>query len=203
MRLPVLLALLSAAWAMPALAQTQPRSRAAEDCRALCNAPSRQLGANPPAVQACLIRCRAGSEFSRNRGLNSGAGRPVRVAAAAAPVGRWGAIYVATPPNSALGASQDQPDRTHAHDHAARTCADHAMGVPCRLLAEARPGECVAAAQSGHNVGLVRTSDPRTFQVAFVEYGRAGNPADAQQAALMACAGRGSCEVVATVCGSR
>ncbi len=33
-------------------------------CFSQCGAPSLSLAANPPAIQACLIRCRAGAEFS-------------------------------------------------------------------------------------------------------------------------------------------
>jgi hypothetical protein len=49
----------------------------------------------------------------------------------------------------------------------------------------------------------MRTSDPRTFQVTLVEYGKGGNAAEAGRAALAACSGRGQCELVATVCASR
>jgi hypothetical protein len=197
-----LVLLLSLLLALPAQAQAPSRSRVAEDCRATCNPVARELSANPPAVQACLIRCQAGNDFSQTRGLNTGTGRAVR-GGGGPQGGGYAAIYVATPPNSAYGSSQAVPDRNQAHAEADRACTSRAMGGRCRMLAEARPGECVAAVQSGRNVGLVRTSDPRSFQVSFVDFGRGASPAEAEQAALQACFGRGSCEVVATACGSR
>ncbi len=184
--------------ALPALAQTRPITPA---CRQQCNALGRDLASNPPAVQACLIRCQAGSDFTR--GINAAPRRALGTAAPAPPAssGTWGVLYAATPPNGATGLSQGQRDRNQAHMEAERACAARAS-AHCRPLAEAGPGECVAAAQAGRVAGLIRTSDPRTFQVTLVEYGKGNTPAEAARAAIAACSGRGQCEVVATACGS-
>jgi hypothetical protein len=192
--------LLSLLLALPASAQSQ---RYVENCRQLCNAPARELSANPPAVQACMIRCQAGNDFNnpRSRGMNSGTGRPVAGASQGAS-GSWAVIYAATPPNAATGVSQGQADRNQAHLEANRACAAQA-GVNCRVLGEAGPGKCIAAVQAGRTVGLVRTSDPRTFQVTLVDYGQGDTQAAADSAALRSCSGRGQCEVVARACGSR
>jgi hypothetical protein len=96
--------------------------------------------------------------------------------------GTWAVAYAATPPNGATGTSQGQRDRTQAHMEAARACAARA-GAHCRPLAEAGPGECLAIAQAGRVTGLVRTSDPRTFQVTLVEYGKGTDAATANRAA--------------------
>ena len=197
---PGLVVLLALCCALaPAAAQTRLFTPA---CRQQCNAPGRDLASNPPAVQACLIRCQAGSDFTR--GVNAAPRRALGtpVPAPAASTGTWGVIYAATPPNPATGTSQGQRDRNTAHMEAERACAAQA-GTHCRPLAEAGPGECVAAAQAGRITGLLRTSDPRTFQVTLVEYGKADDAAGAGRAALAACSGRGQCSVVATACGSR
>ncbi len=184
--------------AVPAWAQPRPITPA---CRQECNAPARDLAANPPAVQACLIRCQAGSDFTR--GINAAPRRALGTTVATAPTsGTWAVAYAATPPNGATGTSHGLHDRNQAHMEAERACAARA-GARCRPLAEAGPGECLAIAQAGRVTGLVRTTDPRTFQVTLVEYGKAPDAAAAGRAAVSACSGRGQCEVVATVCGSR
>ncbi len=194
-RLAVLLLLLPA---LPAMAQTRPIALA---CRQQCNAPARELAANPPAVQACLIRCQAGSDFTR--GVNAAPRRALGTPVASAPShGTWAVVYAATPPNGATGTSHGLHDRNQAHMEAERACAARA-GAHCRPLAEAGPGECVAVAQAGRVTGLVRTSDPRTFQVTLVEYGKGSDAAQAERAAIAACSGRGECELVVTVCASR
>ena len=170
-------------------------------CRQQCEAPARELAANPPAVQACLIRCQAGSDFTR--GVNAAPRRALGTTVASAPTsGTWAVVYAATPPNGATGTSQGLHDRNQAHMEAERACAARA-GAHCRPLAEAAPGECVAVSQAGRVTGLMRTADPRTFQVTLVEYGKGADAAQAGRAALAACSGRAQCEVVATVCASR
>ena len=156
---------------------------------------------HPPAIQVCLIRCQAGSDFART--VNAAPRRALGVTTAApASIGSYGVIYAATPPGSATGVSQGQRDRNLAHMAAERACASLAR-ARCTPLAEAAPGECVAAAQASRTTGLVRTTDPRTFQVTLVAHGKGAVPAEAERAAIAACAGRGQCEVVATACGAR
>lgn len=183
--------------AAPAGADTRAYSQA---CRQQCSAASPQLAANPPPVQACLIRCQAGSDFTR--GVNQGPRRTVAASVPALPAGSWGVIYAAVPPSPAYGASQGQRDRNLAHVEAERACSSRAQGN-CRPLAEAGPGECVAIAQAGRVTGLVRTADPRTWQVSLVEYGKGQDKPEAERQALMNCGVRGQCEVVAVACGSR
>jgi hypothetical protein len=194
----LLLLLLAVPLAAPAWAQTRIIAPA---CRQQCNAPARELAANPPAVQACLIRCQAGSDFTR--GMNAAPRRALGTTVATAPTsGTWAVIYAATPPNGTTGTSQGLHDRNQAHMEAERACAARA-GSHCRPLAEAGPGECVAASQAGRVTGLMRTADPRTFQVTLVEYGKGADPAEAGRAAMAACSGRAQCELVTTVCGRR
>ncbi len=194
----LLFLLLALPMAWPAGAQTRPITPA---CRQQCNPPARDLAANPPAVQACLIRCQAGSDFTR--GVNAAPRRALGTTVATpASSGTWAVAYAATPPNGATGTSQGQRDRNQAHMEAERACAARA-GAHCRPLAEAGPGECLAIAQAGRVTGLMRTSDPRTFQVTLVEYGKGEDAAAAGRAALSACSGRAQCEVVATACGGR
>ncbi len=191
--------LLAVTLALPASAQTRSFSAA---CRQQCNAVAGELAANPTPVQACLVRCQAGSDYTR--GINAAparaqaSGRPVQ---AATPAGSWAVIYAALPPGSTVGTSV-QADRNQAHAEAERACFGRNQ-APCRLLGEAGPGECVAAAQAGRTVGLVRTSDPRTFQVSVVEYGKAATKAEAERVAVANCSGRGQCELVISVCAAR
>ena len=191
---------LARARAWPASAQTRSISPA---CRQQCNAVAADLASNPPAAQVCLLRCQAGADYTR--GINAA---PARAQAssrpaqpAATPAGSWAVIYAALPPGSAVG-SAVQADRNQAHAEAERACfaLNHA---PCRLLADAGPGECVAVAQAGRTVGLVRTSDPRTFQASVVDYGKAASKAEAERVAVANCGSRGKCELVLSVCGAR
>ena len=197
---PLGLALLLMSPPLAASAWAQPRP-ITPACRQQCNAPGRDLVSNPPAVQACLIRCQAGSDFTR--GVNAAPRRALGTAVATPQGSGTGAVaYAATPPNSATGTSQGLRDRNQAHMEAERACAARAGGH-CRPLGEAGPGECLAISQAGRVTGLMRTADPRSFQVTLVEYGKGSDAAEANRAALAACSGRGQCELVTTVCGSR
>ncbi len=190
--LPLLLAVL-----LPGMALAQNRSFTPA-CRAQCNPTSSNLADNAPAIQACLIRCQAGSDFTR--GTNAAPRRVASAPATPATTGTWAVIYAAPLPHAALGVSQDQADRNLAHMNAQRSCDEARLGN-CRVLAEAGPGQCLAAVHAGQVFGLFRTADRRTFQVTLVEYGKGATQAEADRTALGACNGRGNCEIVARACG--
>jgi hypothetical protein len=81
-----------------AMAEGQPPAM----CFSQCSAASPVVSANPPSVQACLIRCRAGAEFNASnrrgpqqamRGIPlppAAAQQPARSASASSPVARMG-----------------------------------------------------------------------------------------------------------------
>ena len=179
-------------------------------CFAQCNA-APVMTANPPAVQACLIRCRAGAEFnaSSRRGPQA-AGRGVAVASVApaashgaAPASRWGAIYAAAPPAVAVGVSQGSTDRTMVHVRAENECRARGRS-DCRLLTEFSSG-CGAAAHATRVIGLLATSDTSTQRVSFIAAGTGASRADAERSAISVCNSRdptATCRIVATACAA-
>lgn len=180
-----------------ALAQGQPPAACLSSCGALTAA------GNPPAVQACLIRCRAAAEFSAgNRRGPQSTGRGVPVAQVS-PVaqGRWGAIYAAPPPSVAVGISHGAGDRTMVHVRAESECRARGR-TDCRLLTEFSNG-CGAAAQATRAVGLVQTTDSSTSRVSFIAAGTGANRADAERSAISVCSSReptANCRIVASAC---
>ncbi len=204
------LTLLMLLCASPALAETRPPAA----CFSQCQARSAMVAANPPPVQACLIRCRAGAEYAAasRRGPRSaqpGQGIPVGrqpllpVSLPAAPVGtaRWGAIYAAAPPGHALGISHGMTDRTMVHTRAEIAC--RAFGqAGCRVLTEFSTG-CGAAAQARRATGMMITADASTFRVAYVTAATGATRAEAEARAVAQCRARepaASCRVVAAAC---
>ncbi len=176
-------------------------------CLAQCGAAS-VTAANPPSVQACLIRCRAGAEFNAsNRRGPQASGRGVAVAAGGAvPVAatnatRWGAIYAAAPPAVAVGVSQGSADRTMVHVRAESECRARGR-ADCRLLTEFSSG-CGAAAHATRVVGLIATADSSTTRVSFIAAGTGANRAEAERSAISLCNSRdpsATCRIVATAC---
>ena len=155
------------------LAQAQGNPPAA--CFQQCSAPFRSLQANPPGVQACLIRCRAASEFSAQQNqrplrgpvtraaanpYSSGRGTPVAAGTVPGTPARWGAIYAALPPTAAVGIVAGQRDRNTAHTQAESQCRTTARG-DCRLLTEFSSG-CGSAAQAVRSLSIVPSSHPST-----------------------------------------
>jgi hypothetical protein len=114
---------------------------------------------------------------------------------------RWGAIYAAQPPATAVGVSQGASDRTMVHVRAESECRARGQSQ-CRLLTEFSSG-CGAAAQAIRSLGLLPTGDSSTERVSFIAPGTGANRADAERAALSLCNGRdptAACRVVASVC---
>lgn len=121
-------------------------------CRRQCQATSPDRAMNPPAVQACLLRCTAGeSHLSRQhqRGTAEATGRgttaaPTPPLAAGVP-SNWpprGAPAAVTPPLSA-GVPSIMPQR--AASGAGRSLVAYASPPPGRSLAISMPVERMAA----------------------------------------------------------
>lgn len=215
----------TAAWLLPLPAPAQT-AVAGGACLRQCGAASSQIRENRPEQQACLIRCQAAQDFTRQaepahpaagrpparpgmastapRGMAPGAVsspvRPVLAAQAAPRAGSWGAAYLAPAPSHRFGLSVGMGDRMAAHGQAQAACtAGATLCRPALEFAEA----CGAIAQSRHPLGLVRTSDPSTFQVTFAAAGAAATQEAAEAAALAECRLRdraSQCMVVASAC---
>ncbi|RVT92048.1 DUF4189 domain-containing protein [Rhodovarius crocodyli] len=195
-------------------AQAQGNPPAA--CFQQCAAPARSLQANPPPVQACLIRCRAASEFSAQQNqrplrgpvtraasnpYSSGRGIPVAASALPATAGQWGAIYAALPPTAAVGIVAGPRDRNIAHTQAESQCRTTARG-DCRLLTEFSSG-CGSAAQAVRSMSIVPSNHPSTYRVTYVASGTGPSRSDAERAAVASCNSRdpqATCRVVSTAC---
>jgi hypothetical protein len=184
-------------------------------CFQQCGAPFRTLQANPPAMQACLIRCRAASEFSAQQNqrplrgqatrpaatpYSSGRGTPVATGPTAGTPAQWGAIYAATPPAAAVSIVAGR-ERNLAHTQADSQCRATARG-DCRLLTEFSSG-CGAAAQAVRSLSIVPSNHPSTYRVIYVAAGTGPSRSDAERAAVANCSSRdpeATCRVVSTAC---
>ena len=198
---PILLGLLA-----PAGAPAQD-SAAPPACLRGCEAATATIRANPPPVQACLIRCTAGLHFQRDAGRIAATGRglpsaePSLATVQGQAGGRNGAIYLAPAPSGSFGLAYGLADRIAAHGQAERQC--RARGDACRLALEFAD-RCGAVAQARRSNGLVRTADPGTYTVTFAAGGAGSTLETAASQALAGCAGRdriATCEVVASGCG--
>ena len=203
--------LLSLAVGMPAAAQTLTVAGA---CVRQCGAASRTVRDNPPEVQACLIRCKAGQDYARGAGTGAARPRPTssaaptipRAATWAAPAplpaapGGWGVVYLAAAPGGGFGLSIGA-DRMAAHGAAMSACAGR--GAPCRAALEFRD-RCGAVAQARHTLGLFRTGDPASYSVSYAAAGAGTTSGEAEAAALAGCRASnhaGGCEIAISRCG--
>ncbi len=176
-------------------------------CLRSCEAATATIRANPPPVQACLIRCAAALQFQREGGRIAATGRglpqagPSLAAFQGQAGGRSGAIYLAPAPSVGFGLAYGLADRIAAHGQAERQC--RARAGACRLALEFID-RCGAVAQARRSNGLVRTADPGTNTVIFAAGGAGPTLEAAASQALAGCAGRdriATCEVVASGCG--
>jgi len=191
----------------PARAQAQSTA-APPACLRGCEAATAAIRANPPPVQACLIRCTAGLHFQRDAGRIAATGRglpavePSLATVQGQAGGRNGAIYLAPAPSGSFGLTYGQLDRLAAHGQAERRC--QGQGGACRLALEFTD-RCGAVAQARRSTGLVRTADPSTYTITFAAGGAGPSKEAAEAQAAADCRSRdrsATCEVVASGCGA-
>lgn len=196
-------------------------------CRRQCNAASPDRAMNPPATQACLLRCSAGERHlqrQNQRGTPEATGRgsaapaagaglaagvpsiwpPRQAEAGSMPPGRALVAYAGQPPGRGLAISAPI-ERMAAHRGAETECFRLNNNSACRLLVETRD-RCLAISMGIRSNGLVVTSDPRTYTITYFGSGAGGDQATAEAAAIRDCQGRPtpgqSCRIAAVRCAN-
>ena len=199
--------------AFPQTVSIEPGGQA---CRVACRA---EIVPSSPGLGQCISHCMSGKSLTREGpGQARPAGSvatstnsmiatsPITAISTGAPPITFGAVYLATPPNTAHGMVVGQPDRLTAHRQAEAAC--RAGGASC-VMARDFTLPCAAIVEGVRRApgAFIMTSDPSTFRVRSVTFGVASNPADAQREARDACAQRDNgaltCRIVQAQCGPR
>ncbi len=216
---------------VPLIAAAQNRPGQAADsqaCRQQCGATMPVRAANPPQVQACLLRCNAAERYmSRQHRTGTpeatgrgGAPAPAPVPGTAGPIdgvpsiwpprpaegpampGRALVAYAGPPPSRGLAISMPV-ERMAAHRGAEQECFRLNGNNPCRLLLETQE-RCLAVSMAVRANGIVITSDPRTYTI--THYGSGSGPSRqvAENQAIRDCGQRPlpstNCRIAAVRC---